>query len=646
MAAVCLVPVLPVTAQAPEQASPFTPAPCEDVIGFENSRVSCGWLAVKEMPRSRDLELAVSIVRAAETSDEPPVVFLHGGPGGAIAASANAFVAHPMSRNRNVILFDQRGSGLSKPQECLDASRRFLDVLAADLEPEASVVAQAQIESACRQEMLDDKADLRGYGTRRTVEDMETLRRALGIETWNVMGVSYGTTVALDYVRTYPERTRALVLDSVYPPSMVSGSDINTRSFARALDELYSDCRADPVCRRAYPGLETSFLATLIALGREPLAIPVRDASLVPAGTFYMNPQDLAVIVQQMLYQRETISLVPKIIDLAAQRKGDALAGMVEVLGPLAQRIDLGARLAVECRERWQMPGRTLSDMTRLERFLGERFVFFDTEDRLCPGWTDDFEHPSFNEPVGSPVPALFLAGANDPITPPRNTILTYLRFPAGQLLISPHAGHGVGRTHACVRAVTADFLDDPREIVADACMARVTPIPFVTDVAYSRGVLPFARDALQERGVLTVAGMILAALGIVGGIGWTLAALVRRRPGRGRPGITAVLAGVVLAAAGIVAAVFYGGLVSAVAAAAAGPTPAMLALGVAPEHGWLFGLPLVFAALTGLGLLALAATALRGGGNALAVRPLGLLAAGAVMAVLMTWVFGFFLTV
>ena len=622
----------------------FEAAPCAAVIGYDHARVSCGWLDVAESARGRDLSLAVSVVAPEmPDTDEAPVVFLHGGPGGAIADAARSFASHPMAQRRTVILFDQRGSGLSRPLDCPEASKAFLDMLAADLSPSRSVAAQAAIEGACREDMLAAGADLEGYGTRQTVADMERLRAALGIETWNVMGVSYGTTVALDYARLHPQRVRALVLDSVYPPSLASGGDLNTRNFARALDELYAACRAGAACRDAFPGLETSFLATLMALEREPLAIPVSGAAPIDADSFMLNSQDFALIVQQMLYQRETASLVPRVVDLAAKRNGEALSGLIGVLGPLAQRIDLAARLAVECRDRWGMDGRTIGDLDRLERFLRRHFRFFDTEDVLCPDWAPTTTDAAFREPVASPVPALFYAGAMDPITPPENTAAVFRRFPAGQYVRAPLTGHGVDRAHACARNVTAAFLDAPRMPVPDGCMAALPAVAFVTDAALSRGVLPFATSLLQEMRIVPTAVLGIGMLAALVGAAWGL--VVMRRPRR-RADVPSLGAAAALMLAAAAAALFLAALVSAIVDAASGPVPAILALGLPSSGGWLLVLPWTIAALWTAGVLSLAIATAQGRTGTWHRRALIVSAAGSALVLIQLWVFGFFASV
>ena len=71
--------------------------------------------------------------------------------------------------------------------------------------------------TACRARLVEDGVELDAYDTPATVLDVEDLRTALGIDEWNLFGVSYGTTVALEVVRQHPESVRSVVLDSAYP---------------------------------------------------------------------------------------------------------------------------------------------------------------------------------------------------------------------------------------------------------------------------------------------------------------------------------------------------------------------------------------------------------------------------------------------
>ncbi len=102
----------------------------------------------------------------------PTAVVLHGGPGGGCTPAMRRFF-HP-GRWRT-ILFDQRGCGRSRPLSSLEDNTTW-----------------------------------------RLVEDMEMLRRNLGVETWTLFGGSWGATLAVAYAEAYPERVDALILRAVF----------------------------------------------------------------------------------------------------------------------------------------------------------------------------------------------------------------------------------------------------------------------------------------------------------------------------------------------------------------------------------------------------------------------------------------------
>jgi proline iminopeptidase len=101
-----------------------------------------------------------------------PALMVHGGPGGGSNPTMRRY--HDPSRYR-VVLFDQRGCGRSTPYASIDRNTTW---------------------------------DL--------VEDMEVLRHHLGIERWQLLGGSWGSTLALAYAQTYPHRVSELILRGIF----------------------------------------------------------------------------------------------------------------------------------------------------------------------------------------------------------------------------------------------------------------------------------------------------------------------------------------------------------------------------------------------------------------------------------------------
>src|SRR3954447_7268670 len=166
---------------------------------------------------------------------------LSGGPGQG-AVSAVPFVADAMApalQRRRLVVFDQRGTGDSGVLRCgrLQSSRL--------LNPFTASLAEQ-----CASELGPNR---QYYTTADTVADMEDLRRQLGVEKLTIQGTSYGTFVAQQYARAYPQHVDRLVLDSVVGPRGVDAFLVDSwRSLPRILTENcgHDACRAitaDPV---------------------------------------------------------------------------------------------------------------------------------------------------------------------------------------------------------------------------------------------------------------------------------------------------------------------------------------------------------------------------------------------------------------
>ena len=107
--------------------------------------------------------------------------------------------------------------------------------------------------TACRARLDGQGIDLDDYDTEASVKDLEAIRRALGYESWNLLGISYGARLGLAAMRSTPEHLRAVILDSVYD---VTGGGLAAQaaSVERAFQQLADGCAADPAVRGRPPG--------------------------------------------------------------------------------------------------------------------------------------------------------------------------------------------------------------------------------------------------------------------------------------------------------------------------------------------------------------------------------------------------------
>ncbi len=230
-------------------------APC----AFEpaaNATAQCGWLDVAECrsrPGGKNLRLHVARYRStAPAPRADPIIWLVGGPGGAGHTLSTALfdqIVRPYLATRDFIVLDPRGVGYSQPElKCAEADH------------------------GCYQRLKDTGFSIECYNSVEFASDLEDLRRALGVRQWNLIGESYGTHLALVAMRLFPAGIRAVVLDSVAPP----GFDLrheDQRWMQNAMLRLIENCRRDPTCHAAFPGLAQAYDEAARAIGRRPLRV-------------------------------------------------------------------------------------------------------------------------------------------------------------------------------------------------------------------------------------------------------------------------------------------------------------------------------------------------------------------------------------
>ena len=111
---------------------------------------------------------------------------------------------------------DQRGTGQSNALNC-------------DIDEDEIINATDEVvlrETRRCLEALRKHADVAFYTTSIAVRDLDRVREALGYETINLYGASYGTRVAQHYLRRFPHRTRSVILDGVVPPQLPLGPSL------------------------------------------------------------------------------------------------------------------------------------------------------------------------------------------------------------------------------------------------------------------------------------------------------------------------------------------------------------------------------------------------------------------------------------
>jgi pimeloyl-ACP methyl ester carboxylesterase len=254
----------------------------------EGQTIHCGYLRLpqdRSDPTGPHVEIPYAHIRAESAHPAAdPVLFVAGGPGGSALAEFDEVYAwlRPLRRDRDLILYDQRGTLLARPVLACDQAA---DALA----PDAAALAQAEAQLplqlrpldandldvvACAQELQAQGIDLAAYDTATHAQDLLDLGRALGYPRFNLLGVSYGTRIALEAMRTAPLSVRAVVLDSLLPPEVAAYEAQNALTSVAVLHAVLDDCAADGACAAAYPDVADRFAQLPTHLAADPLALP------------------------------------------------------------------------------------------------------------------------------------------------------------------------------------------------------------------------------------------------------------------------------------------------------------------------------------------------------------------------------------
>ncbi len=253
------------------------------------------------------MALAVLYSTAANPAPDP-LVYLEGGPGGSALAGLDAWYNSPLRATRDIVVFDQRGTGYSFPRLYCWELDELDDVALDTYEGNAALsVGEQQALKDCRARLVaEEGVDLTMYNSAASAADVADLRVALGYDSVNLLGVSYGTRLALTVMRDQPAGVRSVVLDSSYPPN-VDAYELGASGTYRVFRQLFDDCALDPGCSAAYPNLETRFGQLVAQWNASPVTIPDLDMTV--------NGDDLIDSVFQMFYDTSVLPYLPLMLD-------------------------------------------------------------------------------------------------------------------------------------------------------------------------------------------------------------------------------------------------------------------------------------------------------------------------------------------
>lgn len=381
----------------------------------------------------------------------------------------------------DVVTFDWRGVGRSKPITCNDDA--LLDrIRSVDLTLQTpSAVADVK---ALREALLagcvnrPDRADpalLAAMNTENAARDLDHIREALGEEKLDYLGFSYGTWLGATYATLFPERVRALALDSATVLAKDLEADIveQAASYELGFQRLFDACSRDAACKLRGTGAgatDPASSAARVAARFDALLAKQRQNGGLPAGTRTLSVVDMQFALADGLRDGDFASLAT---DLAAAEAGDASKLLARADTVTGRGVDghydtsIIGLLAIACLDQPLGASKTIEDVmtfanvarTASPRGTSPAILPW----ALCVEWPHRRAAPRLAIDGARSPKALVVAGKYDPITGyAQGAELVRLLGNGSSLLTYEGEGHSAGIHSQCVRDVVTKFLVDP----------------------------------------------------------------------------------------------------------------------------------------------------------------------------------------
>jgi pimeloyl-ACP methyl ester carboxylesterase/predicted DCC family thiol-disulfide oxidoreductase YuxK len=391
---------------------------------------------------SRLIQLAFVRLPATTTAPTHPIVYLAGGPGESgieVARGRHFDLFDELREVSDVIALDQRGAGESRPSvACGEVWEIPFDSPA---DREALLEMARERSRACAERLRGTGADLAGYNTVESADDIESLRIALGVQRLFLWGISYGTHLAFSVLKRHGDRVAGAVLGGAEGPNHTYKLPSQV---ARQLGEIGRRVSTDPhwgVRIPDFPGLVASVLE---GLERNPVSIELADPRSGAARSVTIGRFDIEYLTAMGLADTRLVALLPRWYEEMSRGDFSALSET-----PLLARYFLHLRgglgrsamgFCMDCSS-----GATSDRQTDIEKevpatVLGRTIDFPFPE--ICDAWDVPDLGDGFREPAISNVPVLFFSGSLDCRTPLENIQEVRRGLPRSAVVAIDGAGH------------------------------------------------------------------------------------------------------------------------------------------------------------------------------------------------------------
>ena len=419
--------------------------------------------------------IGIALVRVPATGDrQGAVLFNPGGPGGSgfdPIAYSGVFIQEELGiGDFDLVGFDPRGVDRSNGIRCVDDefqdTHLYLDDTPDTPEEEALLEsADTGFTQGCKANYGDT---LRHYSTVNTARDMDLIRAGLGDDQLSFLGISYGTYLGGVYATLFPERVRAMVLDSAFEPS---GDTVEQQyltqlvGFENAFNDWVAWCQDDVTCPFNAADVGARWEALRLQLDENPLTVDgrgVNQSTLDRATTAALYSEAAWPVLADNLAQAEAGNGAG-LLQQADEYEGRNPDGTFSTLFQSIGIIRCASGMVTE-------PTDDPEGLLEKIREQAPRFGADVTLEDLIPEDGEDYD--GCNELTGPAElvqidysgdgPIVVVGGKNDPATPYRwAEEMAAAMGPNARLLAFNGEGHGQLLASECVTEIEAALLAD-----------------------------------------------------------------------------------------------------------------------------------------------------------------------------------------
>jgi pimeloyl-ACP methyl ester carboxylesterase len=422
---------------------------------------------------ARLIQIAFIRLRSSASQPSAPIVYLSGGPGVPASGMARVPVYYDLFEKlrqvADVILLDQRGSGLSSPNldDCPTDGKFPADAFASR---QKFIRAFAHATGNCSCFWRSKGVDITGYNTEDNADDLEDLRQALGVPRISLLGHSYGAELGLAVIHRHGEVVERAVLASVEGPgdhdTLPFVLDLQLKKIARLV-------ASDPRMGTEVPDLVSLFHEDVGGLEKQAATVTITKQTTKNPITLTVGGVALQFIVEQMLSDGRAVSKLPALLQSLSSRDYSVLEQQIEGLYNdfdsgitlMGRTMDCSAGTPPERLLQTEREGRTsfFGDVSRI-----------DMQPEVCKEAVGNFRlGAEYFSPLYSVVPTLFLSGTLDADTPPMKAERMRWGFPHSTHIIVENGFHET-LPAAAVQGLVLDFFKG--QDVADRHVAFEPP--------------------------------------------------------------------------------------------------------------------------------------------------------------------------